>query len=129
MMNEKEIEINWLKAFAEDIDEDSLKKHVYEYGNYLWHIFSWKLVPCLEGDEARKAFDKEEYNKAVMFRSGYSNEGTIIEGLKLTDKIRVVELEKIDDVYITAEDFSWTYVHTHEESCGPYFYKKGEKYE
>lgn len=29
----------------------------------------------------------------------------------------------IDDVYVVDTDFTWTYVHTHEEFCGPYFYK------
>ena len=28
------------------------------------------------------------------------------------------------DVYLVDKDFTWTYVHTHEEACGPYFCKK-----
>jgi len=125
-MTEKEMERKWLKAFAKDVDEKSLKKHVYEYGNYLWHIFSWELVPCLKGNEARKAFDEQEYDKAMIFCSGYADNGAIIEGLRETGKITSKQVEKIDDVYITAEDFSWTYVHTHEEYCGPYFCIKGK---
>ena len=27
----------------------------------------------------------------------------------------------IDDVYVVDIDFSWTYIHTHEYFCGPYF--------
>ena len=129
MMNGKDIEKKWLKAFTKDVNEESLKKYVYDYGNYLWHIFSWELVPCIEGDEARRAFDKEEYEKALFFRSGYADNGAIIEDLKEIGKISAKELERIDDVYITAEDFSWTYVHTHEEMCGPYFFKKVDNYE
>jgi hypothetical protein len=26
------------------------------------------------------------------------------------------------DIYIFDVDYTWTYVHTHEEMCGPYFY-------
>jgi hypothetical protein len=29
----------------------------------------------------------------------------------------------IDDVYVVDIDFTWTYIHTHEEFCGPYFYQ------
>ena len=29
------------------------------------------------------------------------------------------------DVYLVDKDFTWTYVHTHEEACGPYFCKRG----
>ena len=128
-MNEKYIEKKWLEAFAVNVDKESLEKYVYDYGNYLWHIFSWELVPCLKGDDARKAFDSLKYDKAIMFCSGYADNGAIIADLKETGKITSKQAEKIDDVYITAEDFSWTYVHTHEEMCGPYFFKKGGHYE
>ena len=64
-----------------------------------------------------------------MFCSGYADNGAIIADLKETGKITSKQAEKIDDVYITAEDFSWTYVHTHEEMCGPYIFKKGDYYE
>ncbi len=125
-MTEKDIEKKWLKVFAKGVDEECLKKHVYEYGNYLWHIFSWELAPCLKGEEARKAFDEQEYEKAIMFCSGYADNGAIIKDLKETAKISSKEIEKIDDAYVTAEDFGWTYVHTHEEYCGPYFCIKGK---
>ena len=53
-------ERRWLRLFAGGVSADMLKKYVPEPGNYIWHVFSWELLPqssWLEGDEARKAFD------------------------------------------------------------------------
>ena len=33
--------------------------------------------------------------------------------------------EALHDVYLVDKDFTWTYVHTHEEACGPYFCRAG----
>ena len=124
----KQIAEKWLKAFAKDVPHELLRAHVYEYGNYLWHIFSWELVECLSGDEARAAFDAQEYDCALSFRSGYSGEDDfLLEDISETGKVFSHQLEDIQDVYITASDFSWTYVHTHEGMCGPYFLKINEK--
>ena len=50
-----------------------------------------------------------------------NNKNEISRDIIETGKITSKQAEKLDDVYITAEYFSWTYVHTHEEMCGPYF--------
>ncbi|MBE6888737.1 MAG: DUF4275 family protein [Ruminococcaceae bacterium] len=124
----KQIAEKWLKAFAGDVPRDKLDKHVYDYGNLLWHIFSWELVECLSEDEARAAFDALDYKEALCFRSGYSADELILtESICNVPKTYSHELDSIADVYVTAPDFSWTYVHTHEESCGPYFLKINEK--
>jgi hypothetical protein len=31
------------------------------------------------------------------------------------------------DWYLVDKDFTWTYAHTHEETCGPYFCKAEHK--
>ncbi|CAM3916602.1 hypothetical protein GCM10009865_54200 [Aeromicrobium ponti] len=46
--------------------------------------------------------------------------------LKAEDITNRIE-EYMDDVYVVDKDFTWTYIHTHEEFCGPYFYKTKEK--
>ncbi len=118
----------WLTAFAADVPHELLDAHVYEYGNYLWHIFSWELVECLSGAEARAAFDKQEYDNALSFRAGRSDEGGfILEDICEVGRLFSHQLDDIQDVYITASDFSWTYVHTHECMCGPYFLKINKK--
>ena len=113
----------WLSAFGKDVDENIMEEHVTSYGNLLWHLFTWGEVTCLQGDEARKAFDELQYNTAVRFYDGYAGH---IEKISVIDKIsaKKVDKDRESDVYIVAEDFSWTYVRTHEEWLGPYFCRK-----
>ena len=93
------------------------------YGNLLWHLFTWGNVSCLQGDDARKVFDELQYDTAIRFYDGYAGH---IEKVSVIDKIsaKKVDKDRESDVYIVAEDFSWTYVRTHEEWLGPYFCRK-----
>ena len=119
---------NWLYAFAREVDKDFLKAHVTSACNFLWHIFSFEKVECLKEDAARAAFDSLVYEKAIRFHDGY---GRQISDVTETGKITAASLDKENrkwgarDVYIVAEDFSWTYVKTHENGwCGPYFCRR-----
>lgn len=115
----------WLQAFAASVSEDNLSKYVARDRNFLWHIFSWELVPCLKEDAARKAFDALEYDRAIRFHFGYYRNGTFsITDISFTGKLCSADLDDSEDIYITAPDFSWTYVHTHESYCGPYFCRR-----
>ena len=110
----------WLSAFAEGVDKKMIKEHVTSECNFLWHIFTWCEVPCLEGDEARAAFDALEYSEAIKAYGGYSKK------VKSTAIVGKLSAEDVDndpgrDVYIVGKDYSWTYVRTHEGFCGPYF--------
>ena len=111
----------WLSAFAEGVDKKMIKKHVTSEGNFLWHIFTWCEVPCLEGDEAKAAFDALEYTEAIRATGGFSNKvkkGGTVGKLSAID----VDNDPARDVFIVAPDYSWTYVRTHEKGlCGPYF--------
>ena len=121
MMTEQTIINNWLDAFARDVDKAFLEAHVTSECNFLWHIFSYERVACLEEDEARVAFDRIEYEKAIRFEDGF---GGRISGICETGKITAGSLDALAgwDVYIVEEDFTWTYVKTHENGwCGPYF--------
>ena len=120
-MSNREIIEKWLSAFGRGVDRKMIEEHVTSHGNHLWHLFSWCEVECLEGENARKAFDDLQYDQAVKFCDGYSNR---IRDVENTGKIssRQVDKFKESDVYIVANDFSWTYVRTHETGiCGPYF--------
>lgn len=124
-LSTKLIAWQWLNAFAPTISKSELKKHVIGDGNFLWHIFSWEFVSCVKQDDARHAFDSLEYDRAILFRSGYSFGGLVeTSDLSFVDKLRSTDLDRDRDVYIVAPDFSWTYVHTHERSCGPYFCRR-----
>ncbi len=111
----------WLSIFGKDVDKELMEEHVTSYGNHLWHLFTWGEVPCLQGDDARKAFDDLQYEEAIRFYDGYSGH---IEEVSEIGKIsaKAVDKDRESDVYIVAKDFSWTYVRTHEIGlCGPYF--------
>ena len=118
-MNDRELIEKWIAVFGKNVDKNLIKDHVTSYGNHLWHLFTWGEVSCLEGDEARKAFDELQYTEAIRFYDGYANH---IEGVSIVDKItaKSVDKDKNSDVYIVAKDFAWTYVRTHECYLGPY---------
>ena len=104
----------WLSTFGKGVDKNIMEEHVTSYGNLLWHLFTWGEVPCLQGDDARKAFDELQYEEAIRFYDGYAGH---IEKVSVIEKItaKAVDKDKASDVYIVAKDFSWTYVRTHEE--------------
>jgi len=122
-MSEDELIKKWLKVFGKNVDKKLIEDHVTSYGNLLWHLFTWGEVPCLQGEDARKAFDELQYEEAIRFYDGYAGH---IEKASVIEKItaKAVDKDKASDVYIVGKDFSWTYVRTHEEGwCGPYFCK------
>ncbi len=122
-VNEREILQKWLDLFGRDVDMHLLETHVTSCGNHLWHLFTWGEVPCLEGEKARRAFDALSYAEAIRFYDGYSGH---IEEISTVEKLSAedVEQDSASDVYITAKDFSWTYVRTHEFGLGPYLCMK-----
>ena len=112
----KDLRERWLDTFAADVSEEDLGKYVLAGGSYLWNIFSEKLVPCLEGDAARAALPQGdcwqffcEYPPAALPR---------VRAMAWED---IEKLPADVDWYLVDKDFTWTYVHTHEEDCGPYF--------
>ena len=118
-MDNYELVEKWLAIFGKDVDKKLINDHVTSYGNHLWHLFTWGNVPCILGDEARKAFDALDYAEAIRFYDGYSNH---VDKISVIEKISAssVDKDKGSDVYIVAKDFSWTYVRTHEYGLGPY---------
>ena len=114
----------WLDAFAPGIPAKNIKKYVISTGNYIWHVFSWKLLPdgsYLVGDAARKAYDQADKRGAVYiepFDRGGSKSLT-------WDMDKASVLDSLTEVYVVAADNSWTYIKTHENDyCGPYFLRK-----
>jgi len=120
-MTRKEFEKLWLRHFAFGISKSDMRKYVVATGNYIWHVFSWRLLPegsYLEGDAARMAFDQIDKQGAIYveaFGPGAS---------QLTNVNCAADLDAFVEVYAAAPDFSWTYIKTHEITCGPYFCRK-----
>ena len=120
----KEVRERWLDTFASEVSEEDLGKRVLAGGNYLWHIFSYKLVPCLEGDEARKALAELPDTECYRFYKEYPpQDQPRIKAITMED---IPSLPQDLDWYLVDKDFTWTYVHTHEEDCGPYFCKASQ---
>ena len=117
---------SWLDAFAAGVPEEMLRDHVLKSCNHLWHTFTWGERECLEGEEAKRAFDALDYTEAICFENGYSSyDFPRIDNVRTVGKMTAAELDAYSDIYLTAPDFSWTYVHTHEDPfCGPYFCRK-----
>ena len=118
--NMKKIKERWLDAFAEGAPEAELGKHVLAEHNYLWHLFSYKMVPCLEGDAARQARPQED---CYLFYCEYPPFNTPrVRHLSAEEAAALTE-DHHPDWYLVDKDFTWTYVSTHESDCGPYFCK------
>lgn len=115
-------EEKWLYHFAKGISKEKLEKYVIDNGNYIWHIFSWELIEkekYLVGEEARKYFDFVDKNDSVYYEPFEKN--NIKE---LTSQMDSEYIDKFYEIYIVSDDWSWTYIKTHEgDNCGPYFYK------
>lgn len=47
----RRVKNRWLDVFADGVSDAELGRHVLSDGNYLWHLFSWNLVPCLSADK------------------------------------------------------------------------------
>lgn len=116
----------WLRAFAREVPEETLFHHVLAPGCFLWHVFTWGNVGCLEGEAAQQAFAAAHYEKILIFEGGYSHgETPEICKLRTVSRISEKELKKLSDVYIVDEDFTWTYVQTHEKGwIGPFFCRR-----
>ncbi len=125
--NPKAVKSRWLDAFADGVPEADLGKRVLAEGSYLWHLFSWNLVPCLEGDAARQALEARRGEEIYLFYCEYPPQGL--------PPVRPVSWEELPalltpepptmdgaDWYLMDRNFTWTYAQTHEAACGPYFH-------
>ena len=114
----------WLRLFADGVSADMLKQHVLAAGNYIWHVFSWELLPrgsWLEGDAARKAFDAVDKTGA-KYHKPFAPPGSPAPKYHSPS---AADLDLKTEIYVIAADRSWTYIKTHEgDYCGPYFCRR-----
>ncbi len=127
LLDKKEIKkykTEWVNRFAPaDANLKEIKKLCLDsrkYTPFLWHIFSFDFLSCETEDNAKILFNQENQDSYVLV----SNVDDIAYRLENAEKITAELLDQFYDVTITARDFSWTYTKTHEDMCGPYFYKK-----
>ena len=106
----------WETVFTGMVSEQK-KRDIY-YDQFKWHVFSYNVVPCLQGEEAMAAFDTATKTDCYVF---YQNRYGMwkFSGAK---NIQATDFSTQQDIYITDVNFKWTYIQTHESQCGPYFY-------
>jgi hypothetical protein len=111
------LKANWSKLFAASVSAE--EKKAIRYESYKWHIFSFEKVNALSNSKARHAFNKCKKEKVFIFYQ-YREEAFYIENAGL---LKSTDFDSDDDIYIFDSKNKWTYVHTHEAQCGPYFYR------
>ena len=117
-MTLNEFEKRWLAAFAEGISKKQLEKYVVSRGNHIWHLFSWELLPegsYLKGDAAREAYDHiSHYERdSALFIEPFGKRHP--ESFSMTwQESSAQQLDQRTEIFVVAEDFSWTYIKTHE---------------
>lgn len=107
----------WDRTFAQNIREE-VKESIY-YSQFKWHIFSYEKQSSLKEDEARRAFDAEPKDELYV---NYQN-SPIVLLYSNANNVIAADFDSQQDIYIFDKNFNWTYVHTHESMCGPYFHK------
>ena len=108
----------WDELFAAAVPQ--IERDEIHYEQFKWHLFSYKKLSALQADEARAAFDQQEKDTVyVLFQ--YENRAYRLENVSLL-KAEDLDMDS-SDVYLFDEKRRWTYIHTHEFYCGPYFYQ------
>jgi len=114
---EQALKENWVSTFTGHLGED-IKAKIY-FDQFFWHAFSYKKINCLENEAAAQAFNETDKKTCYIF---YQNWGLQYK-LENASEIIAADFDNEQDVYIVDEDFTWTYIHTHESPlCGPYYY-------
>lgn len=120
-VNDRTTKAKCTKLFAASVPKEKRKEVHFE--QFRWHLFSYKLLDALTEDDARAAFDAEPKDAVYLFWQ-HTKKAYLIENAHL------LKAEDLDhdfiphpDIYLFSPKGKWTYVHTHESMCGPYFYK------
>ncbi len=114
----------WEESFADHLN-DQEKSDIYLFDDnglcgYLWHLFSYKKKDCLKGEKAKTAFNQETKRSCYIFYQN-SDYAVVVESAAA---LQAIDFEQQEDVYVVDTEFTWTYVQTHEDECGPYFSRK-----
>ena len=120
-VNDRTTKAKWTKLFATSVPKEKRKEVHFE--QFQWHLFSFELLDALTEDDARAAFDAEPKDAVYLFWQ-HTKKAYLLENAHL------LKAEDLDhdfiphpDIYLFSPKGKWTYVHTHESMCGPYFYK------
>ena len=113
-------ERRWIKVFVKGIARDDVRRCIED--QYIWHAFSYRLIDekqYLEGEAAMEAFSLVEKINVYCLLPFMRK-----KVIQLPDEYRDPHLINMEcgEIYVVPDDFSWTYIKTHEcDFCGPYF--------
>lgn len=120
-VNDRTTKAKWTKLFAASVPKEKRKEVHFE--QFRWHLFSFELLDALTAGDARAAFDAEPKDAVYLFWQ-HTRKAYLLENAHL------LKAEDLDhdfiphpDMYLFSPEGKWTYIHTHESMCGPYFYK------
>ncbi|WDV46320.1 DUF4275 family protein [Clostridiaceae bacterium M8S5] len=115
--NANDLKERWINMFTTDID-DKVKEEIY-FNSFLWHIFSYRKLIAKTGQEAREMFNNCNKNTVYIF---YQH-SEVTYFINNPQKLLASDFDLEEDIYVFDVKEKWTYIHTHEQQCGPYFYR------
>lgn len=126
--NLEEVRNKWIENFAGGLTEREKKELSIE--NHLWYALDSKKVAYLEGEDAVEAFNNLRKKGYYVFFDYYRYEDEDLFGYENKvfevfgwNKMKAEDFFCSGDIYVVDKEFTWTYVFTHEDWCGPYFCK------
>lgn len=114
----------WLRVFAPGLTVAQYKEYID--GGYIWTVFCDNFIPkdkFLEGDAARRAYDRADKSGATCAYLTGDKDGLPLPGAALT----AAGIESNDstsgEFYVVGASYGWTYIVTHEtpSGIGPFF--------
>lgn len=121
-----EVVLQWDTMF-DSLVSDQTRKSTKSYSDqFRWHLFSFDLLPAKKESAAQNSFDTQEKGTLYWFFE-YAKEAYLIRNahlLKASDFDILSKYSTLDnsDMYVFDPSGKWTYIKTHENSCGPYFF-------
>ncbi len=126
----EEVSRLWDELFLSAVTKEAKARSKMYNEQFRWHIFSFELLEAMSKNEADKTFEAMRKNLLFVFfqygENAYQIENADFlsaEDLRLWKEYSTLEES---DIYIFDPAAQWTYVLTHEEACGPYFYQTKE---
>ena len=125
-IDREQITAKWDAAIDSLVPPARKQAEKYYTDQFRWHIFSFELLGCASGEEAKKAFDSADKSELYLFFD-YADEAYKVDNAYLltsSDIDAVWENSPLDysDIYLFNPKEKWTYIKPHEEDCGPYFF-------
>lgn len=117
----------WDNQFDSLVSNDSKQAAPHYSDQFRWHLFSFELLPAIQGDDARVAFNNMSKLEMYLFFD-YADEAYWIKNAYLLTADDVEALREnsplnLSDMYFFDPTAQWTYIKPHEEYCGPYFFQ------